>query len=419
MVNELWLDKLNSGEETIESYLEGLRDYLFDGELLSRRKNEICAVHQGKHKEEFKLGQMLVSAYFMSILEAASIKLQLEYFFKGTESKDLPVYIDEISRIYLEKNSDMNYLKASLASVIASLSDDMLIVNGIHGQTVSLYDICRLRRENEEFKALTDYKIPEGLELHDITLQVEEKVDRCMEILKTEDSCFKDLIAGGAINKRQLGQSIVNVGLKPDLDGNVIPDPVNTSFVRGLRDSKDFYISAMGGRKALITNYKGVKVSGYLTRKLQLSSIKIDLSDEECCDTVHTISYTIDSNQMFDRLLGRVMSNGHVISNTDRDEFVNGKKTVNIYSPITCNGKRGICKRCYGKLSKFVEKYSIGTIAVLLLTDKLTQTLLSAKHLLTAKTTKIEWSEDFMDAFHIDKSGIFVNPETTKVLVDP
>lgn len=82
------------------------------------------------------------------------------------------------------------------------------------------------------------------------------------------------------------------------------------------------------------------------------------------------------------------------------NEDLIGKK-IRVASPMTCSCKDGICKNCYGKLYKTIStkklsdgrtiKENIGMIAVLLLTEVLTQMLLSTKHLLEANTEKIDW----------------------------
>src|SRR5690606_27050914 len=58
-----------------------------------------------------------------------------------------------------------------------------------------------------------------------------------------------------------------------------------------------------------------------------------------------------------------------------------------------------------------------GLIAVLLLTNPLTQRLLSAKHLLTTNTDKVDWGEKFLEFFSVHMNKILLNdPEHTVVI---
>ena len=57
------------------------------------------------------------------------------------------------------------------------------------------------------------------------------------------------------------------------MTGEVIPVTIKDNFLRGLSGLESYYISACGSKKALVTNNKYTKKSGYLTRKLELSNI--------------------------------------------------------------------------------------------------------------------------------------------------
>lgn len=415
MVDELWLDKVNDPDEldNIDTYLSDLRTYLFQPGFFSKRKDEVCSVHQGKHSSDFKLGQMLISAYFLRILYNSNIKIQLEYFFNSSESKDLNKYINYISRIYEEKCNDYATLKCGISKSIVDLSDDMANAVAIHGSTVNLYELGRLAKEDEHFNELLHFTIPDGLQLNDIENMVTDKVNETIDYLSNHPSVYQELIRGKAVNARQLGQSIVNIGLKPDLDGQVIPDPINTSFIRGLRGRQDLYACATGARKSLLINYSQVKQSGYLTKQLSLLCLDSMISEEEYCDTKFTMPLEVKNKDTFERIIGRVLDNGHVITEADEENIVG--KEIEIYSPITCNCKTGICKRCYGKLATKNKGYHAGMTAVLLLTNPLTQMLLSSKHLLMAKTEKVEWGEAFEEVFQVDRDCIYPSLETSNV----
>lgn len=87
-------------------------------------------------------------------------------------------------------------------------------------------------------------------------------------------------------------------------------------------------------------------------------------------------------------------------------------KTIALRSPQTCAADHGkhVCKTCYGgALSEINKDLNTGLVAVLLLTNILTQRLLSAKHLLVTNTDKVEWGEDFMKTFIINMDSIYFN----------
>ena len=105
-------------------------------------------------------------------------------------------------------------------------------------------------------------------------------------------------------------------------------------------------------------------------------------------------------------------------------------KIIYLHSPMVCasnSSGHGICKRCYGNL--YWTNYDInpGKIAAEILSAQLTQTLLSAKHLLETKIVKINWNPEFRDYFDIDINSIklsedLLDDDNTKkytMIIDP
>ena len=63
------------------------------------------------------------------------------------------------------------------------------------------------------------------------------------------------LVTGAGINTGQLQEFAISGGLKPDVEGNVIPVPINSNYISGgLNSINNFYIDGQAGPKALIMN---------------------------------------------------------------------------------------------------------------------------------------------------------------------
>jgi hypothetical protein len=152
----------------------------------------------------------------------------------------------------------------------------------------------------------------------------------------------------------------------------------------------------------LVTNYKQVKTSGYLARKLALLTVDtlLDWNNEDC-GTKHGVEVFIENESTFKRLIGRFTVDGNVVEDSDLDEAIG--ETVELRSPITCCGANGICRKCYGELAILNRELHVGILGVLILSSQITQMLLSTKHLLQTRSEKIDWPEDIFDIFIIDK----------------
>jgi len=101
-------------------------------------------------------------------------------------------------------------------------------------------------------------------------------------------------------------------------------------------------------------------------------------------------------------------------------------QTLYFRSPMTCaSGSRGqgICYKCYGDLAHTNHDINIGKLAAEELSSKLTQILLSAKHLLESLVKKMRWSKGFFDIFEVEGNIIKLiednNYKGYKLLIDP
>jgi hypothetical protein len=337
-----------------------------------------------------------------------------------------------------------NGVKKVISEIIGELATVSGDINAIFGNSVSIKSLIDLSNNNPEFRELLHYTLPEdqNIQFDEIEGIIKKNLDRIMEILGETDNQLTSYInSGSGINAKQFGQVVSLIGSKPDLYGKIIPVPINTSFMRGL-DVLAFYINALGARKALITNHQQVRNSGYLTRKLSVLMMdtkvaerdpdemnfdaphielpEIKVSDVEDCGS-HENNYmtiSIDNHKLLKRLNGRYYLNENgdldVIDSIDED-FIGQK--VRIPSPITCASNDGVCKKCYGELFDINRDLNIGMIAVLLLTDPLTQRLLSAKHLLETRSSKIDWGEGFEKFLSVNRNLIYPKKYNNDIVI--
>jgi hypothetical protein len=313
-------------------------------------------------------------------------------------------------------DEDYRELNECIAEIIEELADISGDFNVLSGNTMSLFGLIELANKNKEFNNLLHFEIPKGMQFNEIEDLLKQKTNELNNILCQNENILRNYInSKTGINTKQLSQTILCVGPKPSLDGKIIPIPINTSFIRGLRSIVDFYINATGGRKALITNYKQVKNAGYLTRKLTLLALdsNLDYEEEDCC-TNHYIKCFIDSNETIQRLNGRWYRGEdnklHLINSYMNNEKLIGR-TLDLRSPITCCSKN-ICRTCYGdNLAKLNRELHVGILSVVLLTSQLTQMLLSAKHLLQTNSSKIDWPKSFLKYLFVDRNMVL--PVTT------
>jgi DNA-directed RNA polymerase subunit beta' len=154
-------------------------------------------------------------------------------------------------------------------------------------------------------------------------------------------------------------------GLMADPQGRIIPVPIQSNFRQGL-DTLEYFISTHGARKGLADTALRTADAGYLTRRL------VDIAQdmivmEEDCGTNKGIyirrSENFGKQTLAERVLGRVAAETVVDRDTgeiiialgdiyadEHADFVdaNGYDELYVFSPMTCEMRRGICAKCYG-----------------------------------------------------------------------
>ncbi|MCF8286002.1 MAG: DNA-directed RNA polymerase subunit beta', partial [Chitinophagaceae bacterium] len=148
----------------------------------------------------------------------------------------------------------------------------------------------------------------------------------------------------------------------------VIENPILSNFKGGL-NVLDYFISTHGARKGLADTALKTADAGYLTRRLVDVSQDVVISEEDCGTLRGIATSALKDNedvieQLADRIEGRTSSHDvfHPITNDlivaggeeisiDAARLIEdaGIETVEIRSVLTCESKRGVCVKCYGR----------------------------------------------------------------------
>lgn len=237
------------------------------------------------------------------------------------------------------------------------------------------------------------------------------------------------------LNVKQVREFMFNIGTVPDGNGGVYPYIINGSYCnRGITEIKDYEIDGDKARLAQVLSHGNVGKSGAFARILGLNNMDDMLYPDPnyVCDSKHFVAITIKDSKTLSMYRGRYyrfQENGveyQISQNPLRNEMHLIGKTVLFRSPITCASRargHGICYRCYGNLAHTNYDINIGRIASELLSSKLTQRLLSAKHLLETNIKKLMWTEYFHIFFDVDYNTIKlkedINFKKYKLILDP
>ncbi len=188
------------------------------------------------------------------------------------------------------------------------------------------------------------------------------------------NSVYMMLDSGARGSKQQIKQLAGLRGLmaKPRKSGSsgseIIENPILANFKDGL-SVLEYFISTHGARKGLADTALKTADAGYLTRRLVDVSQDVVINEEDCGTLRGIATSALKDNEdiieaLSDRIEGRMSL--HDVFHPVTEELLihageeisaemakqieeSGIDTVEIRSVLTCESKRGVCVKCYGK----------------------------------------------------------------------
>ena len=220
---------------------------------------------------------------------------------------------------------------------------------------------------------------------------------------------FMMLDSGARGSKDQIRQLSGMRGLmaKPQKSGaeggQIIENPILANFKEGL-SVLEYFISTHGARKGLADTALKTADAGYLTRRLVDVAHDVIINEEDCGTLRGLVCKEIKNNDevvasLGERILGRVsvhdivdpvsgeiiVAAGEEINDAAADRIDKSPiESVEIRSVLTCESKKGVCAKCYGRNlanNRLVQKgEAVGVIAAQSIGEPGTQLTLRTFH---------------------------------------
>ena len=199
-----------------------------------------------------------------------------------------------------------------------------------------------------------------------------------MDQLKNDRQGFNSIYmmfdSGARGSKEQIRQLSGMRGLmaKPQKSGasvqEIIENPILSNFKEGL-SILEYFISTHGARKGLADTALKTADAGYLTRRLVDVAQDVVINSNDCGTLRGIVATSLKKNDeivepLYDRILGRtsvhdiylpesdnlIIEAGELISEEVAKEIEKaGIEEVEIRSVLTCEMRRGVCSKCYGR----------------------------------------------------------------------
>ena len=222
--------------------------------------------------------------------------------------------------------------------------------------------------ENERYNQVIDTWTHVNNDLANILMKEMTEADQGF------NAVFMMLDSGARGSKDQIKQlsgmrGLMAKPMKAGAEGHqIIENPIISNFKEGM-SVLEYFIASHGARKGLADTAMKTADAGYLTRRLVDVSHDVIISEEDC-GTLRGLVCTALKNgdeivsSLGERILGRVSvhdiihpSTGEILVHAGEEITEPVAKaiedspieSVEIRSVLTCESKKGVCMKCYGR----------------------------------------------------------------------
>ncbi len=343
------------------------------------------------------------AGFINEVLTKKSLRDIIHEILKATSVPETAAFLDEI------KSLGYNFafkggLSFSLGDIIIPPEKHSMIatankqIDGIMGN----YNMG-LITNNERYNQVIDIWTSTNAELTELSMK------RIREDQQGFNSVFMMLDSGARGSKEQIRQLTGMRGLmaKPKKSnaggGEIIENPILSNFKEGL-SILEYFISTHGARKGLADTALKTADAGYLTRRLVDVSQDVIVNIEDCGTLRGITVEPLKKNEeivetLEERIVGRtalhdvinpltqeilVAAGAHIDNAIAKQIEASPVDAVEVRSALTCEAKKGICTKCYGRnlaTGKMVQRgEAVGVVAAQSIGEPGTQLTLRTFH---------------------------------------
>jgi DNA-directed RNA polymerase subunit beta' len=341
---------------------------------------------------------------------------------KGVQALVLYSYLRfglEKTVVMLDRLKELGFLYATKSGISIGISD--MVIPSVKFKLVDAaeHEVVKVQQQYLDGAITNGERYNKVIAIwSDITEKVADEMFKALEEQDKQGAINPVYVmadSGARGSKQQIRQLSGMRGLMAKPSGEVIETPITSNFREGLTVLQ-YFISTHGARKGLADTALKTADSGYLTRRLVDVAQDVIINEFDCgtADGIYVepiLEAGVEVEPLRDRVIGRVSLEkikdyeGNVIVEINEEiteELANaiqaaGIERVNIRSVLTCESRRGVCARCYGRnlaTGRFVEMgEAVGVIAAQSIGEPGTQLTMRTFHIGGTATRVTEQSK--------------------------
>ena len=329
------------------------------------------------------------------------VKGEVSHYADNTFRKWYSVLFNDVDKYYVEQGLAGREIFVQLGKVIWDINSD--IYNSIictkleYSDTIDVESFIQIQTNPKILTAMENAIVTKTeAAINDVYKAIDE-------IISTESSLENNSVAKGyllgSLKAGSVKQILGPIGKISEVDSTIYNIPITSSYLLGVNDA---YEAMLETRRAAIANIEStetIRDSEYFARELQLATMFIESIADGDCGSTDYLEWYIDENEpkSFYSILGKYYLDPETnqlnyVKIEDVDKLKG--KVIQLRSGIYCKhpNKKVICSKCFGKLANNINIHSnIGHYASVELTERISQGVLSTKHLISsANSVKID-----------------------------
>jgi DNA-directed RNA polymerase subunit beta' len=321
--------------------------------------------------------------------------------------------------VMLDQLKELGFLYATKAGISIGISD--MVIPSVKFKLVDAaeHEVVKVQQQYLDGAITNGERYNKVIAIwSDVTEKVADEMFKALEQQDQQgviNPIYVMADSGARGSKQQIRQLSGMRGLMAKPSGEVIETPITSNFREGLTVLQ-YFISTHGARKGLADTALKTADSGYLTRRLVDVAQDVIINEFDCgtADGIYVepiLEAGVEVEPLRDRVVGRVSLEkikdyeGNIIVEINQEiteELANaiqaaGIERVKIRSVLTCESRRGVCGRCYGRnlaTGRFVEMgEAVGVIAAQSIGEPGTQLTMRTFHIGGTATRVTEQSK--------------------------
>lgn len=298
----------------------------------------------------------------------------------------------------LDSYEQIESIQDTIYDVVNMMMNELPKLTGAYVATLCIEDILEVE-DDPDIATLRRETKPTASSIADFYSKAHKVIAEKPEL---KDNALMQFIQMRILNNNQVNQCILARGFPIEVTGTILTTPIMANYTSGMLSLYDFASESRAASKHLYSADAPLQDTEYFARRLQLVGMVLrNVVKRDCGSTrylewlIRPPTYSGSGRQLYagDRkyLRGKKYwcEQEHVLKEIRGDETQLDGRIVKLRSVLYCQEQNPhqVCSHCFGGLHHNVSRFAnLGHLCDANLTQLLTQTILSTKHVISSAT---------------------------------